>query len=211
MSGPARRRPDAERVDVPGGWPSPWRPHPALAAALVVVVVAFLLNVTPSMLIAIVVGTLLGIQTTVAVDRGRRAVEGLARSPGLDELARAVADALQETGLSPRGAEAVRVVPDGSGGHRCELDRVPAAVAALFTTALEEVVAPVAEPGYVVTRWVVAAPVDNAQGLRYALGLLRPDGEVRHGVPAVLRTTDERAQTFARAWERWVVTGTLAR
>ena len=126
MSGPTRRL--AEHVDVARRIPSPWRPHPALAAALVLVLVAFLMNVTPSMLVAIAVGTLLGIQTTVAVDRGRRSVEALARPPSVGQLARAVADALRETGLSPRGAEAVRVVRGERGEESCELDGVPTPV-----------------------------------------------------------------------------------
>ena len=61
-----------------------------------------------------------------------------------------------------------------------------------------------ASPRYVVPRWVLAGPVDNADGVRAALGRLRPDGEVWHSVPSVLGTTGQRAQAFARAWDHWV-------
>ena len=60
------------------------------------------------------------------------------------------------------------------------------------------------EPRYVVPRWVLTHPVDNADGFKAALGLLRPDGEVWHSVPTVLGTTSRRAQGFARAWDAWV-------
>ena len=61
-----------------------------------------------------------------------------------------------------------------------------------------------ASPRYVVPRWVMTEPVDNADGLRAALGRLRPDGEVWHSVPTVLGTTGQRAQMFARSWDHWV-------
>ena len=61
-----------------------------------------------------------------------------------------------------------------------------------------------ASPRYAVPRWVLVGPVDNADGVRAALGRLRPDGEVWHTVPSVLGTTGPRAQAFARAWDHWV-------
>ncbi len=148
--------------------------------------------------------TMLGIQTTVAVDRGRRLAEDLARPPSIEQVAYAVADGLRDAGLSPHGAEAVRVEVDDLGERRCALDGVTPEVSATFATALDEVVSPMAEPRYVLPRWVLSEPVDNADGVRAAFGRLRPDGEVWHSVPTVLGTTGERAQVFARAWDDWV-------
>jgi superfamily II DNA or RNA helicase len=191
-------------IDVRDARPAPWRPHPLLAVVFVVAAVAFALNVTPSVLIALVVATILGIQVTVAVDRGRVVAEDLARPPGLDQVAAAVADGLHEAGLSPHGAESLRIVIDDEGDYRCALEGVSPEVSATFATALDEVVSPMADPRYVVPRWVLADPVDNSHGLKVALGTLRPDGEVWHSVPTVLGTTRKRAQAFARAWDRWV-------
>jgi hypothetical protein len=184
--------------------PSPWRPHPVIAVAVVLAGIAFLLNVTPAVLIAYVVVTMLGLQTTVAVDRGRVLAEDLARTPGVENLACAVADALQDCGLSPRGSEAVRAVLDVHGQRHCVLEGVGPEVAATFATALDEVGSPMVAPRYVVPRWVLRGPVDNGHGLRAAFGRLRPDGGVWHSVPTVLCTSGRRAQAFAVAWDRWV-------
>jgi hypothetical protein len=158
----------------------------------------FLLNLTPTVVVAIGVGTVLGIQTTVAVDRGRRIAEDLARPPGHDQVARAVADGLEAAGLIPAGTAAVGL--DGGGA----VGGLDPHVATLFVTALEEVLAPVDTPAYLIPRWVLTHPVDNSQGVQVALGRLRPDAVVWHCVPAAMATSDERAQAFADVWDRWV-------
>lgn len=205
------RRPDAaavvlrdRSVEVRDARPSPWRPHPLLAVGLVLAVAAFLLNVTPSTVVAIALAAMAGLQATVAVDRGRRLAEELTVPPSVDQVARAVADALQATGLSPRGADAVRVELDDHGSHRCVLQGVDAPVSATFATALDEAVSPMASPRYVVPRRVLTGPADNGHGARAALGLLRSDAEVWHSVPTMLGTTGRRAREFAGAWDRWV-------
>jgi hypothetical protein len=186
------------------GRPAPWRPHFALAVGLVLAAMAFLLNLTPAVVVGIGVLTMLGIQTTVAVDRGRRIAEDLARRPGIEQVAYAVADGLHDAGLTSVGAEAVSVEVDTLGERRCALEGVPAHESAAFATALDEVVSPMASPRYVLPRWVLQEPVDNADGLRVAFGRLRADGEVWHSVPTVLGTTGRHAQAFAAAWDRWV-------
>ncbi|QWZ09216.1 DEAD/DEAH box helicase family protein [Nocardioides panacis] len=186
------------------GRPAPWRPHFALAVGLVLAALAFLLNLTPAAVVGIGVVTMLGIQTTVAVDRGRRIAEDLARPPGLEQVAFAVADGLHSAGLTSAGAAAVSVEVDTVGERRCALEGVPPEESAAFASALDEVVSPMASPRYVLPRWVLAGPVDNGDGLRVALGRLRADGELWHSVPTVLGTTGKRAQAFAAAWDRWV-------
>jgi hypothetical protein len=173
-------------------------------AAIVLAVLVYLLNLTPVVVVELGLATMLGLQTTVAIDRGRRLAEDLARPPSIEQVAYAVADALFETGLSPVGSGGVMVVIDEHGDYRCAIEGVPAGVSALFATALDEVVSPMASPRYVVPRWVLHAPVDNADGMKGAFGRLRPDGEVWHSVPAALATTGQRAQAFARAWDHWV-------
>ncbi len=193
-----------DHLDVRDRRPSPWRPHPLLAVGLVLALVAFLLNLTPAVVVAVGVATILGIQTTVAVDRGRVLAEDLARPPSIEQVAQAVADALHEAGLSPVGAAEVRVEVDEMGERRCSLAGVDPDTSATFAAALDEVVSPMGSPRYAVPRWVLVGPVDNADGVRAALGRLRPDGEVWHTVPSVLGTTGARAQSFARAWDHWV-------
>jgi superfamily II DNA or RNA helicase len=194
----------AREIDVRDRRPAPWRPHPVLAISLVVALVAYLLNLTPAMVIFFGLATMVGIQTCIAVDRGRVLAEELAEPPGIDQVARAVADALHETGLSPRGAEAVRVVLDEQGSYRCALEGVEPAVSAAFAGSLDEVVSPMANPRYVVPRSVRVPPAGNLDGLRAALHLLRQHGVVWHSVPTVLGTNADRAQIFARVWDHWV-------
>lgn len=184
--------------------PSPWRPHPVIAAGLVTALVGFGLNMTPTAVVALGLATMLGLQATVAIDRGRVLAEALAGSPSIEQVACAVADALHQTGQSPVGAEAVQVVIDERGQYRCLLDGVEPAVSAAFATSLDEVVSPMASPRYVIPRWLLVGPVDNADGVRAALGRLGPDREVWHSVPTQLGTSRRRAQAFARAWDHWV-------
>jgi superfamily II DNA or RNA helicase len=183
---------------------APWRPHLAIAIGIVLAVVAFLLNLTPAAVIGVGLFTMLGIQSFVAVDRGRRLADDLARRPSIEQIAYAVADGLHSAGLSPVGADGVRVEIDPVGERRCSLEGVSPAVSAAFAASLDEVVSPMAEPRYVLPRWVLHEPIDNLDGIKAALRLLRPDGEVWHSVPTVLGTTGKRAQAFAAAWDHWV-------
>lgn len=187
-------------VEVRDDRPSPWRLHFAIAVALVLAVEVYLLHITPSLLLLPWVGTLAGLQTTVAIDRGRRIAEELAPVPSVEQVAFVVADALRATGLASHGSEAVTKV----GERDCVLGDVDDAARAVFRTALAEALSPVAASPYAVRRWVRHGPADNAAGLRAALGLLRPDGEEWHAVPTVLASTEQRAQAFAVAWDHWI-------
>jgi hypothetical protein len=183
---------------------APWRPHFAIAVGIVLALMAFLLNLTPAVVVGIGLVTMLGIQTFVAVDRGRRLADDLARRPSLEQIAFAVADGLHSAGLSPVGADGVRVEIDPEGERRCSLEGVTPEVSAAFAASLDEVVSPMGEPRYVLPRWVLHEPIDNLDGIKAAFRLLRPDGEVWHSVPTVLGTTGRRAQAFAAAWDHWV-------
>lgn len=195
-------------LDVRDDRPAPWRPHPVAAALFVLSVVTWLLEIVPDGVNAVALAIAVALQTVVAAGRGRALVDEAARPPSLVQVASAVADALHVSGLSPAGAEAVRVLPDAEGEYRCFLDGVDPAVSATFANAFDEVVSPMAAPRYVLPRWVVTPPTSAfrgyAAGLAAAVGLLRPNGEVWHSVPAVLGVNAERAQAFARAWDTWV-------
>ena len=182
----------------------PWRPHFSVAGGVLVGALAFLLNVTPAAVIGLGLVVMVAIQTFIAIDRGRRLADDLARRPSLEQIAYAVADGLYSAGLTPTGADGVRVEIDPEGERRCSLEGVDAATSSVFATALEEVVSPMGRPRYVLPRWVLSGPIDNYDGIKAALGLLRPDGEVWHSVPTVLGSTRERAAAFAGAWDKWV-------
>jgi hypothetical protein len=182
----------------------PWRPHFVLLVAMMLTMLVYLLDMTPVVVIVYGVVTVLGLQTTVAVDRGRRLAEDLQRPPDVERVAYAVADGLLHAGLSPLGSAAVTLAVDDEGVARCALDGVEPSVSAVFATSLGEVVSPMASPWYVVPRWVLQAPIGNAHGLRCAFGRLRPDRQVWHSVPSALGTSDASAQLFARAWDTWV-------
>ena len=199
--GAARRRPAGPRRPARAVAAAPRR-SPSVSCWRLL---AFLLNLTPAVVIGVGLVTMLGIQTTVAVDRGRRLAEDLARPPSIEQIAYAVADGLHDAGLTPSAPRRCSVEVDDDGGAalrrwrasppRCRRRSRPRS-----------------------TRWsrrwrrratccragCCTSPVDNADGIKAALGLLRPDGEVWHSVPTVLGTTGKRAQAFAAAWDLWV-------
>lgn len=123
----------------------------------------------------------------------------------LPDLARAVADALHDAGLSPVGADGVRLDVDARGVYRVSLDGVDTTTSAVFTTALDEVLTPLGSPRYVIARFVVEVPTrPYREGRAWLAGRAKPNDAVYHAVPSVLGTNAERAAAFARAWSRWV-------
>jgi hypothetical protein len=132
---------------------------------------------------------------------------------GLEDIALATADALHQAGLVSKDAAAVVTEPLADGSYRARLGGVPAAESAAFTTALDEVLAPLAQPRYVVPRLIVTAPRGPlaAAGLaarRLVTGHL-PGAVVYHAVPAALGTRKQPATAFERAWNQRVSPGTM--
>ncbi|MFC6286374.1 DEAD/DEAH box helicase family protein [Nocardioides sp. GCM10027113] len=139
-------------------------------------------------------------------------------TPSLGRVAAAVADALHAAGLTGAGADAVVVEVHPGGEHRCRLDTGGAATeedAAAFATALDEALAPVAVPRYVVSRYALSGPPGLRRtprtrgGALAALRGVRPDGEVWHPVPAVLGVNAKRAGAYREAWTHWIGGGRL--
>lgn len=94
----------------------------------------------------------------VARAAGRLLWETAAEPADLGSMARAVADAMRAAGLSPVGAEAVRIDLDRSGTYRARLGGVPVDVSEAFVAALDEVLAPLSSPRYVIPRYILAPP-----------------------------------------------------
>jgi hypothetical protein len=138
---------------------------------------------------------------------GRRRLRAVPLEADLPALAYALADGLHEAGLTPRGASAVKVSPDGTGAYRVQLAGVPAAASAVFASALDELVSPVGSPRYLLPRYVVAAR-GLAAGHRLLRGRAPANDVVYHAVPSVLGENRRRVNAFAAAWTRWVSTAT---
>lgn len=130
------------------------------------------------------------------------------------QLAAAVADALHAAGLVPTGAAAVRVQGGSGGWLTCTLD-VPARESAVFAACLEELLAPLGEPRWLVSRLVLPAPAaaKDRRRLARAAALSRPvEAAVAwHAVPAELGRNKARVEQFETAWWRHVGPGRLVR
>lgn len=180
--------------------PGAWQAAVPLVLLLPVLAAAVLLSPWWGLLAAplvVLAAALYGRASLVAAS-GHRATVGL--------VASAVADGLRGAGLSPYGADhlAVGTEPDGTTSYR--LTDVDEPVSAMFASALEEAVAPMSGPRYVVPRWVTSPPrgADGlVRGLRAVSGP-QHDGEVWHTVPSALATTRARADAYAEAWGHWV-------
>ena len=147
---------------------------------------------------------------------GFLAAAGAAAAPpsgSLEDMAMAVADGLHAAGLAGRGAAAVRLEPQPGAGYRARLSDVPAGESATFAAALEEVLAPLAQPRYLVPRLFLPCPGSRWAALGLALRRLArrplPATVVYHAVPAVLGVNRTRAAAFARAWNTRVSPGAM--
>jgi superfamily II DNA or RNA helicase len=143
----------------------------------------------------------------VAADADRAPSSG-----SLEDMAAAVADALHAEGLVSRGGDAVQLEAL-AGGYRARLGEVSAPESATFAAALEEVLAPLAQPRYLVPRLFLPRPDGRRAALALAARRLTGRGTpatvVYHAVPAVLGTNRKRAETFAQAWHTRVSPGDL--
>ena len=145
--------------------------------------------------------------------RGRELLEAAETSPSVVRVASAVADGLLGAGLTRRGSDSVEVVFDHEGEYRCLLRDVSEVEAAVFVDALEEAVAPIALPRYLVPRYVrtrrarkgaVGRWSERWSAMWAGFGRIESDGVVWHAVPTALGVNAERATAYAQAWDHWV-------
>jgi superfamily II DNA or RNA helicase len=131
-------------------------------------------------------------------------------SPSVHAVACAVAQGLHDAGLIAAGSDEVVVEVHEGAELRCRVAGASLADSQTFTTALDEVLAPMSTPRYVVARHVGSvpdSPVGRAHKLAQAMARLRAraaTGVVWHSVPSVLGVNATRAGHFSRAWDRWV-------
>lgn len=139
-----------------------------------------------------------------------------AHAASVGRVAAAVADALCATGLVDAGSSSVVVEVHPGGEHRCRL-HADEADAQVFASALDEALAPISTPRYVVSRYTMSGVPQLPDRTRLltrsaamtALTGLRPDTVAWHPVPGVLAANAARAEEYSRAWSRWVGSGRL--
>ncbi|WP_116952710.1 DEAD/DEAH box helicase family protein [Jiangella endophytica] len=165
-----------------------------------------------TLLLAAVAGGLLVRHTRAAQLAAGRDLAELAAGPDPLAFASAVADALHEAGLSDVGADAVTAAVERDGTYRVVLAGASAETSSLFVTALDELLAPLVSPRYVVPRHLVEPLPATPDALRRAgrawlSGHAPPNAVVYHAVPSVLGANVRRVRAFVAAWHRWVSGG----
>jgi superfamily II DNA or RNA helicase len=197
--------------------PPPLWPVPAAGAAIAA---GAGLSQSPLTAAAAGAGAAAALSAVVAARRYRSQAMALRDAPAdgrtasLRQLAAAVAEALHGCELTSSGAEALRVQAGAGGWLTCTLD-VPPAEAAVFATSFEELMAPLGDPRWLVSRLVLPGPVADSGRRRLALAaaLGRPiDAAVAwHAVPAELGRNKARVALFEAAWSRHAGPGRLVR
>ncbi|SDL16645.1 Type III restriction enzyme, res subunit [Nocardioides sp. YR527] len=135
---------------------------------------------------------------------GTRIASQLRRRPTVGAVGAAVADALNTTGQTSVGAAGLEIAVDTDGSYRLHLAGVPEEESALFAASLEEALAPIAAPRYLVARPVVG-DLDALERLRLGVsGRHAANAEAWHAVPVALGRRAADAKAFHAAWEHWV-------
>jgi hypothetical protein len=152
----------------------------------------------------------LGLGWTGATVRGY--LDRVGPAGALENLAAAVADGLQAAGLAGPAVTAgsVRVVAQPDGYYRCYLAGASLEDSGTFATALDEVLAPLQQPRYIVPRRISRPPTSTLGALALLIREAAPrptDTVVYHAVPAVLAVNRERVNAFGAAWNRHVSAG----
>lgn len=142
----------------------------------------------------------------------RHGLRRIRPSDSLEDMAAAVADGLQQAGgIDPAlGAAAVRVGVQSDGCYRCYLAGASEADSRLFAESLDELLAPLATPRYIIPRYVADPPGTLTATAAIALRMIggRTGGRaVYHAVPAYLAANRKRVDAFHRAWNQHVSPG----
>jgi hypothetical protein len=148
---------------------------------------------------------------------GRELQTSLARlgpSDTLEDLAAAIVEGLRDAGAlrAEVGTDAVRLLLQDDGFYRCYLEHATREESALFAEALDELLAPLAAPRYIIPRYIAPEPPGSAFGALVLAARLAARGRVServvyHAVPSYLAANKARVQAFERAWQRHVSAG----
>lgn len=189
--------PSYRAAERPPRWPVPFAA--VVTAATVAVTTA---SGQPAWLAYLVVAAA---PTGLAGLRLARAQRWLDDALPLDLVAHAICDAYRDLGeLTEQAAASLAIEPRASGYLRCYLRAATAEESARFASALDGALAPDDFPRYLISRLV---PAPGRSPLRPLTRLLtrKPPFERRWvAVPDDLGRTRHRAETYARAWQRWL-------
>jgi hypothetical protein len=139
-------------------------------------------------------------------------LQRLGPSDSLTDMGAAVADAMRDTGLvrPELGAAAVRVSPQADGYYRCDLDGASLAESQAFAEALDDLLAPLDRPRYIIPRYISDMPRSAWSALWLAVRMIggrKGRRVVYHVVPTAMATNRDRATAFGRTWNRHVSAG----
>ena len=195
----------------------PPRPSPATRTAGTAVAAAGAAAIGAGAGIALVGGVAalaaIGGGTTWIMQGVRQAVERNGPSSAIDDMIKALADALAASGgLRPDlGAGSIRVDVEQDGYYRCFLEGATLDESRLFADSADELLAPLANPRYIIPRYVGSRPGSIGAALKVYLRQRRMGrvGEaiVYHAVPAYLAANKTRVAAFEAAWNRYVSAG----
>jgi hypothetical protein len=151
-----------------------------------------------------VVGGLWALWAAYVYRDGTRIASQLRRRPSVGAVGAAVADALNTTGQTSAGAAGLEIAVDTDGSYRVHLAGVPEEESALFAASLEEALAPIAAPRYLVSRPIMG-DLNALERLRLGVsGRHAANAEAWHAVPTALGRRAADAKSFLAAWEHWV-------
>jgi superfamily II DNA or RNA helicase len=134
--------------------------------------------------------------------------------PVLLDIGRAVLAGLREAGLVNRALtdDCVRVQPAAEDDYEVFVDPASPEASDMFARAYRHVLGPILEPRYLVTRDVSRLPDMLWQPVWAFVRLItrqRVPEIVYHPVPDMLAANKQRAEAFARQWEKYVGGGEL--
>ncbi len=133
----------------------------------------------------------------------------------LVDIAKSLAQALSESKLisSSNSVDSVRVVIDETGFYDVYLDYASREDARLFSRCLKELLGPVTDQRYLVSRSIDTIKLGFYSpiwwGLRQIFRFVKQEKVAYHPVPTALSTNRKLAETFARAWQLYVGGGAL--
>lgn len=131
------------------------------------------------------------------------------------DIGKSLLKSLRETGVIDRSqsVDNVRVVEDGSGYYDVYIDYATKQDSALFSQSLKEVLSPVTEQRYLVSRSTDDIKIGFYSPvwwtIRKAFKLIKQEEISYHPVPTVLSVNKERAEQFAQNWKQYVGGGEL--
>jgi superfamily II DNA or RNA helicase len=143
----------------------------------------------------------------------QRSLASLQPSDNLEDFALATLEGLRAAGEVPDELDAgnIHVVAQADGYYRCYLSGVTQEQSRLFAEALDQLLAPLSTPRYIIPRYIADSPRSPAHalalGLRLALRGRTGSAVVYHAVPDVLARNRTLVAGFERAWNRHVSSG----